>query len=143
MENKYFNHPIFLIEDNPVDIDLTLRAFEKQHLINPIIVARDGEEALNTVEHWSKDEPLPVVILLDLQLPRIHGLKVLKGIKEDARFKIIPVVILTTSSEQSDIKTAYEMGANSYIEKPVDFDKFMEVVAQIELYWNVLNKKLL
>lgn len=140
METKNFNHPILFVEDNPVDIDLTLRAFAKRNLANPIQIARDGEEALDWLEKWEKGSPLPVVILLDLKLPRIHGLDVLRAIKSDATFKKIPIVILTTSSDDEDIKTAYDLGANSYIIKPVDFDKFLEVAAQIELYWNVINK---
>lgn len=143
MEKRLFNHPIILVEDNPVDVDLTLRAFKKQNLINPIVVARDGEEALTIIKNWEEEKALPTLILLDLQLPRVNGLEVLKEIKSHPRFKTIPIVVLTTSSDQTDVKTAYELGANSYIEKPVDFDKFMEVVAQIELYWNVINKQLL
>ncbi|MDP3644173.1 MAG: response regulator [Bacteroidota bacterium] len=143
MENTHFNHPILLVEDNPVDIDLTLRAFKLRKLINPILVARDGEEALSYVKKWLEGEPLPVLILLDLQLPRVMGLDVLKEIKSQPLLKTIPIVILTTSSDDMDVKTAYELGANSYIEKPVDFDKFIEVVTQIELYWNVINKTLL
>lgn len=140
MGTKNFNHPILFIEDNPVDIDLTLRAFAKRNLANPIQIARDGEEALDWLKKWKEGSPLPVVILLDLKLPRIHGLDVLRAIKSDTTLKKIPIVILTTSSDDDDIKTAYDLGANSYIIKPVDFDKFLEVAAQIELYWNVINK---
>ena len=131
-----FNKPVLLVEDNPMDVDLTLRAFSKRNIKNPIYIARDGEEALAWIDKWDKGEPLPVVILLDLKLPRIDGLEVLKGIKSHERYRIIPVVIITTSSEDKDIKRAYDMGANSYIIKPVNFEKFIEVVAQIELYWN-------
>ena len=133
-------HPIFLIEDNPVDIDLTIRAFKHRKLTNPIEIARDGEEAISWINKWSSGEPLPVVILLDLKLPKLSGLEVLKEIKSHKSFKTIPVVVLTSSSDDLDIKTAYNLGANSYIVKPVDFDKFIEVAAQIELYWSVLNK---
>ena len=143
MVKNNFNHPILLVEDNPVDVDLTLRAFKLRKLMNPIVVARDGEEALSFVKKWLDGEPLPVLILLDLQLPRVNGLDVLREIKSNPKLKSIPIVILSTSSDDIDIKTAYELGANSYIEKPVDFEKFIEVITQIELYWNVINKTLL
>ena len=132
--------PILLIEDSPVDIDLTLRAFKKQNLLNPVIVARDGEEAIEWIKRWGKGEQIPIVILLDLKLPKISGLEFLKEIKSHPEYKTIPVVVLTSSSEDQDIKMAYEFGANSYIVKPVEFDKFLEVAVQIELYWNVLNR---
>jgi len=132
--------PILLIEDNPVDLDLTLRAFKKRKLANPIEIARDGEEALAYIEKWKNGDPVPVVILLDLNLPKVNGLEVLEAIKTHPDFKIIPVVVLTTSSESRDVHASYQSGANSYIVKPVDFDKFMEVAKQIELYWSVLNR---
>lgn len=137
MQSK--NHPILLIEDNPVDVDLTVRAFKKQNLTNPIEIARDGEEAIKMIEKWNDTKLIPVVILLDLKLPKFNGLEVLKEIKTHPEFKKIPVVVLTSSSEDSDINAAYNLGANSYIVKPVQFDKFIEVAAQIELYWTVLN----
>lgn len=140
MKKNQFLNPIFLVEDNPVDIDLTIRAFKHRKLTNPIQIARDGEEATEWISNWSKGEPLPVVILLDLKLPKVDGLDVLRTLKTHKILKTIPVVVLTTSSDDLDIKTAYDLGANSYIVKPVDFDKFIEVAAQIELYWNVLNK---
>lgn len=140
MLTNYRNNPILLVEDNPLDLDLTLRAFAFRNLTNPILVARDGEEALAFIPKWEKGEPLPVVILLDLKLPKVNGLEVLQIIKNHPAFKTIPVVILTTSEESADVKSAYQLGANSYIVKPVDFDKFIEVARQIELYWNVLNK---
>lgn len=133
---------ILLVEDNPMDVDLTLRAFAKRNLANEVDVARDGEEALERLEGWERGEAPPVVILLDLKLPRVDGLEVLRRIKEHPRFHSIPIVVLTTSSEDSDIRTAYRLGANSYIVKPVSFDNFMNVVTQIELYWGVLNKAL-
>jgi CheY-like chemotaxis protein len=133
-------NPILLVEDNPVDMDLTLRAFASRKLTNPIQVARDGEEALAFIQRWENGECIPVVILLDLKLPKISGLEVLQTIKSHPDFKTIPIVILTTSAESSDVQTAYRLGANSYIIKPVDFDKFIEVAKHIELYWNVLNK---
>ena len=131
--------PILLVEDNPMDVDLTLRAFAKRHLANPVEVARDGEEAMARVDRWEAGDPPPIVVLLDLKLPKVDGLKVLERIKAHPRLRSIPVVVLTTSSEDSDMRSAYQLGANSYIVKPVSFDKFMEVAAQIELYWGVLN----
>ena len=134
------NNPILIVEDNPVDLDLTLRAFSSRKLTNPIQIARDGEEALAYIERWEQGEPLPVVILLDLNLPKVNGLEVLQVLKNHPEFKTIPIVILTTSSESSDMKSAYQLGVNSYIIKPVDFEKFIEMAKQIELYWNVINK---
>lgn len=134
--------PILLVEDNPVDVDLTLRAFARHKFANPVHVARDGEEALAWIPRWEAGEPLPAVILLDLKLPRVDGLEVLRQLKEHPELGVIPVVVLTSSSESSDMQTAYQLGANSYIVKPVNFDKFMEVAAQIELYWAVLNEPL-
>lgn len=131
--------PILLIEDNPMDVDLTLRAFKKRNITNPILVARDGEEALGWLPRWQAGEPLPAVILLDLKLPRVSGLDVLSQIKANSKFATIPVVVLTSSSEDQDVKSAYKLGANSYIVKPVDFEKFMEVVSHIEIYWILLN----
>lgn len=132
--------PILLVEDNPVDVDLTLRAFASRKFSNTVHVARDGEEALAWLARWEAGEPVPAVILLDLKMPRVSGLEVLRELKSHPQFHAIPVVVLTSSSEDVDVRTAYELGANSYIVKPVNFDKFMEVAAQIELYWCVLNK---
>lgn len=132
--------PILLIEDNPMDVDLTLRAFKRRNLSNPVEVARDGQEALDWIARWEEGAMAPAVILLDLKLPKVDGLTVLREIKRHDRFGHIPVVVLTTSAEDKDYREAYRMGANSYIVKPVDFDKFMEVAQQIELYWTVLNK---
>jgi CheY-like chemotaxis protein len=135
--------PILLVEDNPVDLDLTLRAFKRRKLTNPIEVARDGEEALEWVERTAAiGEGYPVLILLDLKLPKVDGLEVLRHLKTHPSFRAVPVVVLTTSSESADVQTAYQLGANSYIVKPVDFEKFIEVAAQIELYWTVLNAPL-
>jgi len=140
MLTNYPNNPILLVEDNPLDLDLTLRAFSSQKLTNPIQIARDGEEALEFITKWENGEPVPVVILLDLKLPKVNGLEVLEAIKTHPVYKTIPVVILTTSAESSDVKSAYVLGANSYIVKPVDYEKFIDVAKQIELYWTVLNK---
>lgn len=129
------NRPILLVEDNPLDLDLTKRAFKKRRLVNPIEVARDGEEAVAWISRWDDGESLPLIILLDLKLPKIGGLEVLRTIKEHPKYSMIPIVVLTSSSEDKDIHTAYQLGANSYIVKPVDFDKFMAVASEIEVYW--------
>lgn len=138
MSNR-MNAPILLVEDNPMDVDLTKRAFARRRLANPMEVARDGEEALAWFARWEAGAPLPVIILLDLKLPKVDGLEVLRQLKSHPRFRAIPVVALTSSAQDRDINTAYEMGVNSYIVKPVDFDKFIEVAGQIELYWLTLN----
>lgn len=138
--NTVPNRAILLVEDNPMDVDLTKRAFARRNLTNPIEVARDGEEALAWFTRWESGEPKPTVILLDLKLPKVDGLEVLRQLKSHATLCTIPVVILTTSAEDNDIQTAYLLGANSYIIKPVDFDKFMQVAEQIQLYWTVLNE---
>lgn len=131
--------PILLVEDNPVDLDLTLRAFERRNLINPILVARDGQEALDWIPRWEAGEPLPLVILLDIKLPRVNGLEVLRHLRQQPVSQHIPVVMLTSSNEERDVKMAYQHHANSYIVKPVSFDKLIEVAAQIELYWCLTN----
>ncbi len=140
MAERYKNSPILLVEDNPLDVDLTLRAFKKRNLTNPIQIARNGEEALDFIPKWDAGEPIPVVILLDLKMPKVDGLEVLDVLKKHEKYKTIPVVVLTTSSDSLDVKKAYDLGANSYIVKPVNFDNFVEVASQIELYWNVLNE---
>jgi len=131
--------PILLVEDRAMDVDLTKRAFAKRKLLNPIEVARDGEEALAFFDRWEAGEPLPICILLDLRLPRINGLEVLRRLKNHPKFSTIPVIVLTTSTEDRDIEEAYKLGCNSYIVKPVEFDKFLEVASKIELYWCALN----
>ena len=131
--------PILLVEDRAIDIDLTRRAFERRQLLNPLQVARDGEEAIAFFDRWEAGEPLPICILLDLRMPKMNGLEVLRRLKSHPKFSTIPVVILTTSSEDSDIEEAYKLGCNSYIVKPVDFDKFVDVAAKIEVYWCALN----
>ena len=135
------NGPILLVEDNPMDVDLTVRAFKRRHVTNPIEVARDGEEALAWIARWEACEPPPAIVLLDLKLPKVDGMEVLRRLKSHAVFRTIPVVVLTTSSDDGDIQTAYQLGANSYIVKPVDFESFVEVAAQIDLYWTILNKQ--
>ena len=139
MNDNMSNRPILLVEDNPVDVDLALRAFSRRNLVNPVEVARDGEEALAWVPRWETGEPLPLVVLLDLKLPRVDGLEVLRQFREHDVSHDRPVVVLTSSSEDKDVKTAYRHHVNSYIVKPVNFEKFMDVTAQIELYWCLLN----
>jgi hypothetical protein len=131
--------PILLVDDNPMDVDLTLRAFKRCKLANPVEVARDGEEALTWIPRWEAGEPRPVVILLDINMPRVGGLEVLRRLKSHPVLRTIPVVLLTTSAVSEDVETAYQHGANSYIVKPVDFDQFMEFAAQIQAYWTTVN----
>lgn len=131
--------PILLVEDRAVDVDLTKRAFAKRKLLNPIQVARDGEEALALFERWEAGEPPPICILLDLKMPKMNGLEVLRRLKGHSKFATIPVIVLTTSTEDQDIEEAYKLGCNSYIVKPVEFDKFVHVASEIELYWCALN----
>ena len=135
---------ILLIEDNPDDVELTLHAFKKNHMANDIVVATDGAEGLDylfgTGKYAGRDaDETPALILLDLQLPKIGGLEVLRKVREDERTKRIPVVILTTSDEEEDIINGYDRGCNSYLRKPVDFTEFMNSVKQLEVYWMVLN----
>lgn len=132
--------PILLVEDNPMDVDLTLRAFKQRKCPNPIAVARDGEEALAWIPRWEAGEPKPVVILLDINMPKIGGLEVLRELRSHPALRTLPVVMLTTSAVGEDIEAAYAHGANSYVVKPVDFDSFMDLVTQIELYWAGLNQ---
>ena len=142
MNAPSFHAPsLLLVEDNPMDLDLTLRAFERKRFANRIDVARDGEEALAFMARWDAGEAPPAVILLDINLPKVNGLEVLRQLKGHARYRRIPVVILTSSREDRDLTAAYDLGVNSYIEKPVSFSKFMEVAEQIELYWCVLNER--
>lgn len=131
--------PILLVDDNPMDVDLTVRALRRSKVANPIEVARDGEEVLAWIPRWQAGEPRPVVILLDINMPKVGGLEVLRLLKSHPVFRTIPVVMLTTSAASQDVKIAYRHGANSYIVKPVDFDRFMELAARIETYWTEVN----
>jgi CheY-like chemotaxis protein len=135
------DRPILLVEDNPMDVDLTLRAFKRRRVTNDFQVARDGEEALAWLARWEAGEPWPAVILLDLKLPKVDGLEVLRQLKQHATLRVIPVVVLTTSADSGDVQTAYNLGANSYIVKPVEFEKFMDVMEKIDLYWTVVNQR--
>jgi two-component system response regulator len=139
------NKAILLVEDNADDEKLTLRAFKKKNVSNSVVVARDGLEALDYLfgagTYAGRDvADLPSVILLDLKLPKIDGLEVLKRLRGDPRTKRVPVVILTSSKEDQDLVMSYDLGANSYIRKPVDFEKFVEVAGTLGLYWLLLNE---
>ena len=136
---------ILLVEDNPNDVELTLRAFGKANLSNRIHVARDGAEALEFVfcegpHAGRKMEDGPKVVLLDLKLPKVDGLEVLQRIKGDPRTRMIPVVVLTSSREQRDVVESYNLGVNSYIVKPVNFERFVEAVEKLGLYWLLMNE---
>jgi len=137
---------ILLVEDNPNDLELALHALRKNNLANHIEIVRDGAEALEyifaTGAYAQRNiDDVPQVILLDLKLPKVDGLEVLRRIKADDRTKAIPVVILTSSQEERDIVESYQLGVNSYITKPVDFEQFTEVVRQLGLYWLLLNQR--
>jgi two-component system response regulator len=136
---------ILLVEDNPDDVELTLRAFKKNNILNPVIVAKDGVEALEYlfgkgIYAGRNVKELPVVILLDLKLPKIDGLEVLKMVRRDERTKLIPVVILTSSVEEKDVINGYSLGANSYIRKPVEFNQFVKAMRYLGLYWLLFNE---
>ena len=130
---------ILIVEDNCVDLDLAMRAFGKCRLCNPIQVARHAEDVMVWMERWEAGDPAPMVILLDLHLPRVDGLEILRRLKSHERFKAIPVIMLTSSDADRDIREAYDLGVNSYIQKPVDFGRYMELAAQIEAYWCRVN----
>jgi two-component system, response regulator len=140
-----YNEKILLVEDSSDDIVLTLRAFKKNNIMNEIIVKRDGEEALDfffgkkgVAKENNKD--LPILTLLDLKIPKIDGIEVLKKIRADERTKLIPIVILTSSKEPGDLLSCYRLGCNSYIRKPVDFNQFKDTVKQLGLYWLLMNE---
>ena len=141
MDNKI----ILLVEDNPDDVELTLRAFKKNNILNDVIVAKDGVEALDylfgkgmyagrDVKDW------PIVVLLDLTLPKISGMEVLKAIRQNESTKLLPVVILTSSTQEEDVANGYKLGANSYVRKPVDFKEFVEAIGSLGLYWLIWNE---
>ena len=138
---------ILLVEDNPMDEELTLRALKKSKILNPVVVARDGVAALDYLfargPHAGRSiADLPQLVLLDLKLPKLDGLEVLKEVRQHELTKLLPVVILTSSIEEDDVARGYSLGANSYVRKPVDFDHFSEAVRQLGLYWLVLNHSL-
>jgi CheY-like chemotaxis protein len=131
--------PILIVEDRPADLDLTKRALARRRVLNPIQEARDGEAALDYLGRWEAGEPPPVFIMLDLKLPKVNGLEVLRRLKNHPKYSAIPVIVLTTSAEDLDVEEAYRLGCNSYIVKPVEFDKFVEVATQVEVYWCAVN----
>jgi two-component system response regulator len=136
---------ILLVEDNPDDVALTLRAFKQNKIMNEVVVAKDGVEALDYLfcagMYEGRDIRItPQVVLLDLKLPKVDGMEVLKRMRDDERTRLLPVVILTSSKEEKDLINGYKLGANSYIRKPVDFTQFSEAVRQLGLYWMVLNE---
>jgi len=135
---------ILLVEDNPDDEMLSLRAIKKNKISNDVVVARDGREALDYLHcegaYAGREGALPAVVLLDLNLPKIDGLEVLKRLRADPRTKLVPVVILTSSKEEQDLIRGYGLGANSYIRKPVDFNQFVDAVGQLGMYWLLLNE---
>ena len=139
------NRSILLVEDNPDDEALTVRALNKNNIKNEVIVARDGAQALEILlgdgDHAGKDEVhLPQLILLDLKLPKVDGLEVLRRLRADPRTKLLPVDILTSSNEEQDRLKGYDLGANSYVRKPVDFNEFVDAVRHLGLYWLILNE---
>ena len=137
-----WGRPILLVEDHPMDVDLTLQAFEEHGVANPIVVCRDGEEALQYIDahRVSPDPGIPVLVLLDLRLPKVDGMEVLRHARNDDVWKQVPIVIMTTSRESADLEAAYRFGVNSYIVKPVDFQAFTEVVRTIKMYWLLTNE---
>lgn len=141
MENKV----ILLVEDNPRDEALTLRALNKSNIVNDVIVARDGVEALEyffaTGKYAGRDVTvMPQLVLLDLKLPKLDGLEVLRRIRSDERTRLLPVVVFTSSSEEEDMMKSYDLGANSYVRKPIEFEEFLAATRQLGLYWLVLNE---
>jgi len=136
--------PILLVEDNPHDLELTLIALEKSQLANDVIITRDGADALDYLQrrglHADRDEGNPAVVLLDLKLPKVDGLEVLKAIRSDASLKATPVVMLTSSNEESDLVRAYDLGVNAYVVKPVIFQDFVRAISDLGVFWAVLNE---
>ncbi len=136
---------ILIIEDNPNDAEMALRAFKKNNIANHVLVIEDGEEALDFFNYRGKfanrSKGRPKIVLLDLKLPKISGLEVLRELKSNPQTRIIPVIVLTTSKEENDIIESYRLGVNSYIVKPVDFDKFVDAVRELGMYWLLLNQQ--
>jgi two-component system, response regulator len=135
------NRPILLVEDNPDDVTFTLRAFKKSNISNEIVVATDGEQALDILLPENAAPPLqPALVLLDVNLPKIGGLEVLRRIRADSRTQSLPVIVLTTSSEETDIVSSYELGANSFVRKPVVFSDFLNAASLLGMYWLMINQ---
>jgi len=138
------NHVILLVEDRADDVELTMRAFQKANVANKIVVAGDGEEAIDyllaTGSHAGRDPIMPQVVLLDLKLPKLDGLGVLRRMRADERTRRLPVVIMTSSNEEKDVISGYNLGANSFVRKPVDFAQFVEAAKLLGLYWLVMNE---
>ena len=138
------NKTILLVEDNDDDVTLTLRAFKRSHLMNPVVVVRDGVEALDFLfargAYGDRGTALPTIVILDLKLPKLDGLGVLKAMRADPRTALLPTVILTSSKEEQDVIAGYSLGANSYVRKPVDFAEFVEAVKILGIYWLALNQ---
>ncbi|MGY2050120.1 response regulator [Methylobacterium sp. JK268] len=136
--------PILLVEDNPNDIELTLAALEKSQLANDIVICRDGAEALDYLyrrgRYEDRDLRDPAVVLLDLKLPKVDGLEVLAAVKSDARMRLVPIVMLTSSREESDLVRSYELGVNAFVVKPVGFKEFFEAIQDLGVFWAVLNE---
>lgn len=139
MKQDIEQNAILLVDDSQVDVDLTLLALSRINFIKPVQIARDGAETLEIIEQWNTVNPPPKLILLDIKLPKVSGLEVLKVLKGSNKTRHIPVVMLTSSNNDADIRTAYELGANSYITKPVDFDKFILLTTTVCDYWIGLN----
>jgi CheY-like chemotaxis protein len=135
---------ILLVEDDPKDIDLTLRALDQYKLANEVVVARDGEEALDYLfcrgEFEARDSQNPAVLLLDLKLPQVDGLEVLQQVRSDDKLKMIPVVVLTSSREERDVVASYKLGVNAYVVKPVDFHEFVEAIKELGVFWALINE---
>ncbi len=136
---------ILLIEDNPDDVELTAMAFAHNGIVNELVVARDGQEALDWLfregDHAGRDPMrMPAIVLLDLRLPKVSGIEVLRRIREDPRTRLLPVIVLTSSNEERDLVASYELHANSFIRKPVDFERFAQAVRHVRLYWLLLNE---
>ena len=135
---------ILLVEDDRRDIDLTLRTLDKYHLANEVVVARDGEEALDFLyrrgKFQTRDGENPAVLLLDLKLPKIDGLEVLQQIRSDEKLKLIPVVVLTSSREEQDMVASYKLGVNAYVVKPVDFHEFVNAIRELGIFWAIINE---
>jgi DNA-binding response OmpR family regulator len=144
MENMNKIGRILMVEDDPKDVELTLTALEDYNLANEVVVARDGEQALDYLycrgEYKMRSGDNPAVMLLDLKLPKVDGLEVLKQIKSDAKLNLIPVVVLTSSKEEKDMVTSYRLGVNAYVVKPVDFHEFVNAIKELGVFWAVINE---